>query len=81
MRFRYIPTPLTPDHVLFEYWGKNGYYRPMVDVLLHGRLCDHFGRLMQSRVNDFEAAIAERARDNLCAAIMAVEARLRHQNA
>src|ERR1700730_3118549 len=30
-----------------------------VHVFLHGRFSDHLGRLMQSRVNHFEAAIAE----------------------
>src|SRR5258708_29179446 len=52
-----------------------------VHVFLHGRFGDHLGCLMQSRVNHFEAAVAERACDNLRTAIVTVEARLRHQNA
>src|SRR5580704_3347050 len=52
-----------------------------IDVLLHRRLRDHLGRLMQSRIDHFEAAVAQCARDDLRAAIVTVEARLRHQNA
>jgi hypothetical protein len=36
MRFPYKPTILTLDHVLHEYWGEEGYFRPTVDILLHG---------------------------------------------
>src|SRR5579862_8747779 len=35
---------------------------------------------MQSGVDDFEAAVTQRPRDNLCAAIVAVEPGLRDQN-
>src|SRR5947209_19906416 len=33
MRFRYVPIFLSPDQVLYEYWGKDGYVRPTVDLL------------------------------------------------
>jgi hypothetical protein len=36
MRFRHKPTYLSPDQVLYEYWGKEGFFRPTVDILLHG---------------------------------------------
>src|SRR5690606_80284 len=51
-----------------------------VHVLLHGGARDHLGRLVQPRVDYFEAGIAERAGDHLCATVVAVEARLRNQH-
>jgi hypothetical protein len=36
MRFTFKPTPIPPDHVLYEYWGGDGYIRPTVDILVHG---------------------------------------------
>ena len=51
-----------------------------IDVFLHGSLRNHLGGLMQSRVNNFEAAVAQRTRDDLRAAVVPVEARLRYQN-
>ncbi len=36
MRFPFKPTSVPTGHVLYEYWGKEGCFRPTVDVLLHG---------------------------------------------
>jgi hypothetical protein len=36
MRFRHKAIPLAPDEVLHEYWGAEGYFRPTVDLFLHG---------------------------------------------
>jgi hypothetical protein len=36
MQFRYKPTPVPPDHVLFDYWGSDGFFRPTIEILLHG---------------------------------------------
>src|SRR5690606_16997361 len=59
--------------------GQHG-ERDDVHVLLHGGARDHLGRLVQPRVDYFEAGIAERAGDNHCATVVAVEARLRNQH-
>jgi hypothetical protein len=52
-----------------------------VDVFLHGRGGDLLRRLAQARVDDFHAGIAQRARDDLGAAVVPVEARFGHENA
>jgi hypothetical protein len=36
MRFRFKPTVLSPDHVLYPYWGDQAYCRPAIDILLRG---------------------------------------------
>jgi hypothetical protein len=36
IRFRHKPVQLSPDHVLFPYWGVEGFFRPTVEVLLRG---------------------------------------------
>jgi hypothetical protein len=36
MRFPFKPTSVPPDHVLYEYWREEGYFRPTVDILVHG---------------------------------------------
>ena len=51
-----------------------------VDVLLHGRADDLVGRAVQAGVDDLHACVAEDARHHLRSAIVAVEARLRHQH-
>ena len=47
-----------------------------VDVLLDRRLDDLLRRAMQAGVDDVHAGVAQRARDDLDAAVMAVEADL-----
>ena len=47
-----------------------------VDVLLHGSVDDLLGRAMQAGVDDVHAGVAQRARDDLDAAVVAVEADL-----
>src|SRR5688500_2788308 len=44
-----------------------------VDIFLYRRARNHFRRLMQSRVDDFEACIAKRAGDDLRAAVVSVQ--------
>src|SRR6185369_2378328 len=51
-----------------------------VDVFLDGGLGDHLRRLVETRIDDLEAGIAQRARDDLRAAVVAVEAGFCHQN-
>ena len=56
--------------------------RPIgVDVLLDRGLGDHLGRLVQAGVDHLEAGVAERARDDLGAAVVAVEPGLGDQDA
>src|SRR6266403_661440 len=52
-----------------------------VHVLLDGRLGHHLGRLVEARVDHLEARVAQRPGDDLGAAVMPVEAGLRHQDA
>src|SRR5436190_5915411 len=52
-----------------------------VGVLLQRRRGDHFRRLAQSGIDDFHAGVAQRARDDFRAAIVAVEAGLRDDDA
>src|SRR5205823_12205651 len=52
-----------------------------IDVFLQRRLGDHLGRLANARVDDFEAGVAQRAGDDLGAAVVAIQARLGDQNA
>ena len=47
-----------------------------VDIFLNGRHSDHVRRLMKPRVDDLEARIAQRPRDDFGATIVAVETRL-----
>src|SRR5256714_13990622 len=47
-----------------------------VNVFLHGGADDHFGRLPQSRVDDFHAGVAQGAGDDFDAAVVAVESGL-----
>jgi hypothetical protein len=28
---------LTPDHILYQYWGRDGFFRPELELLLRGR--------------------------------------------
>src|SRR4029077_8571555 len=49
-------------------------------VFLERGADDHLRRLAQTCVDDFHAGIAESASDNLGAAVVAVEARLRNEN-
>ena len=51
-----------------------------VDVLLHGRLGDHLGRLVKPGVDDLEARVAQRTRDDLRAAVVPVEPGLGDQH-
>jgi hypothetical protein len=51
-----------------------------VDVLLHGGGNDHFRRLVQSRVDDFHAGIAQRTRNDFRPTIVSVQARLCNEN-
>src|SRR4051794_31629223 len=52
-----------------------------VGVLLEDGLDDLLRRLVQARVDDLHAGVAQRAGDDLRAAVMAVEARLGHDDA
>ena len=52
-----------------------------VHVLLHDRVGDHLRRLVETRVDDLEAGVAERPRDDLGAAVVAVLAHLRDEDA
>ena len=52
-----------------------------VHVFLHRRRSDHLRRLAQPGVDHFHAGVAQRARDDLCAAVVAVEAGLGNQHA
>ena len=52
-----------------------------VHVLLHGGGGDHLGRLVQAGVDDLEAGVAERAGDDLGAAVVAVEPGLGDEDA
>ena len=52
-----------------------------VGVLLDGRLDDLLRRLVQAGVDDLHAGVAQRPRDDLGAAVVAVEARLGHDDA
>ena len=52
-----------------------------VDGLLHRGRRDHLRRLVQAGVDDLVAGVGERARDDLGAAIMAVEAGLGDEDA
>ena len=52
-----------------------------VDVLLQRRLDDHLRRLMQAGVDDLEPGVAQRARDDLGAAVVPVESRFGDQDA
>lgn len=36
MRFRHKPISVEPQHVLYPYWGPDGYFRPTVDLILRG---------------------------------------------
>jgi len=54
-------------------------HRDDVDVLLDRGRDYLLGRLAESRVDDLHAGVPERARYDLGAAIMAVEARLRDE--
>src|SRR3989440_6655709 len=51
-----------------------------VDVLLHRRLRDHFGCLVQPRVDDFHARVAQRRGHDLRTAVMPVQAGLGDQH-
>ena len=51
-----------------------------VDIFLDSGRRDHFGRLVQARVHDFHPGVAQRTRDDLGAAVMAVEPRFGHQH-
>ena len=46
-----------------------------------GRLGDHLGRLVQARVDHLEAGVAQRAGDDLGAAVVTVEAGLGDEDA
>ena len=52
-----------------------------VDVLLDGGGRDHLGRLVEARVDDLHAGVAQRGRDHLGAAIVPVEPRLGDEHA
>src|SRR6266404_4589481 len=52
-----------------------------IHVLLDGRFGHHLGRLVEARVDHLEARVAQRPGDDLGAAVMPVEAGLRHQDA
>ena len=52
-----------------------------VGVFLQRRADDLLGRLPQARVDHLHAGVAQRARDHLGAAIVAIEARLRDDDA
>jgi hypothetical protein len=52
-----------------------------IDVFLQCRGSNHFRCLAQTGVDNFHAGITQRAGDNFCASIVAVETRLRHQDA
>src|SRR3546814_14496615 len=52
-----------------------------VDILVHRDPGDEIGRLAQAGIDDFGPRIAKRQRDDLGADIVAVEPRLRHQDA
>lgn len=51
-----------------------------INVLLQGCRSDHFRRLSEAGVNDLHSGIAECAGDDLRPAVVAVQARLGHQN-
>ena len=51
-----------------------------VDVFLDGGGGDHLGRLAQAGVDHFHAGVAQRARDDLGAAVVAVQAGLGNQH-
>ena len=51
-----------------------------VDVLLQGGRNDHLGRLAQTRIDDFEAFVAQSASEHLGSAIMPIEPRLGDEN-
>jgi hypothetical protein len=52
-----------------------------VHVLLHRRRGDHLRRLMEPGVDHFHAGVPQRGRDDLGAAVVAVEARLGDEHA
>jgi hypothetical protein len=52
-----------------------------VGVFLHGGGGDHVGRLVEARVDDLEAGVAQGTRDDLGAAVVAVEAGLGDEDA
>src|SRR5262249_12059611 len=52
-----------------------------VRILLDGGGHDLLGRLMEAGIDHFEAGVPQRPRDDLGAAVMAVEARLGHDDA
>src|SRR5689334_9553463 len=52
-----------------------------VDVLLNRGAGDHLRRLVKTRVDDLEARVAQGTGDDLCPAIVAVEAGFGYQNA
>src|SRR5690606_34804353 len=52
-----------------------------IDVFLEGGFGDHFGRLADAGVDHLAATVAQGAGDDLGTAIMAIEARLRDENA
>jgi hypothetical protein len=59
--------------------GENG-EADHVDIFLYGGRGDHLGRLAQASVDHFHAGVAERASDDLGAAVVAVEAGLGNQH-
>ena len=60
--------------------GKDGKAND-IHVFLLGRGGNHFRRLAQAGVDNLHAGVAQRAGNNLCAAIVAVEAGLGDQDA
>jgi hypothetical protein len=36
LRFPHKPIKLPPDHVLYQYWGAEGHFRPAINVFLRG---------------------------------------------
>jgi len=59
--------------------GKNG-EADDVDVFLDSGGSDHLGRLPEAGVNDFHASVAQRPRDDLRPAIVAIKAGLGNQH-
>src|SRR5919106_1604269 len=51
-----------------------------IHVFLDRRLGDHFGRLVQARVHDFHAGIAQRRRHDLGSPVVSIQSGLRHQD-
>ncbi len=52
-----------------------------IHVLLNGGIRNHFGGLMQPRIDNLQARVAQRPRNHLCATVVTVEPRLRNEDA